>query len=309
LKNQVLYFNKPNEVRVLEESIPLPKADEVLIKNKLSGISSGTEMLFYRGLMPRELNLDATIPSLKNKMEYPFKYGYCSVGQVIETGNVKLNYLLNKWVFVFNPHETYFCAPAHQLLVLPEDISPEQALFIPNMETAINLILDGSPLIGENVLILGLGIVGLLTTALLQQFPLGTLIGIDLHAKRRDLSMELGAHNTFDATHTDLPMQLNHYLQKINQETIDLIYELTGNPHALNTAIAYAAYEGRIVLGSWYGNKPCAIDLGGRFHRNRIKVIASQVSSIASELQGRWTKDRRFTVVYKMLKAINYSGP
>ncbi len=307
MKNYVLYFNKPNQVSVLEESIPEPKKDEVLIQNMISGISSGTEMLFYRGLMPSDLCIDDTIPALKHKLNYPFKYGYCSVGKVIETGHKKLNHLLNQWVFVFNPHESYFCAKEQQIIVLPKHISPHDALFIPNMETAINLILDGSPLIGENVLILGLGIVGLLTTALLHQFPLTLLLGIDLYAQRRKLGMELGAEYTFDATQPDLDLQLKHYLKNLKQNSIDLIYELTGNPEALNSAIAFAAYEGRIVLGSWYGRKPCSIDLGGRFHRNRIKIIASQVSTIASELQGRWTKARRLEVVFKMLEKIKPS--
>lgn len=307
MKNHVLYFNKPNQVVVLEEAIPKPKTDEVLIKNILSGISSGTEMLFYRGLVSTDFYMDASIPSLQHQLNYPFKYGYCSVGQVIETGSRTLNHLLNQWVFVFNPHESYFCAKKQQIIVLPEHISPHDALFIPNMETAINLVLDGSPLIGENVLILGLGIVGLLTAALLQQFPLSILLGVDLYEKRRNLCMELGAASTFDATQSDLHSQLNRYLKNIKQNNIDLIYELTGNPDALNSAILFAAYEGRIILGSWYGKKPCSIDLGGRFHRNRIKVIASQVSTIASELQGRWTKNRRFEVVFKMLDKIKPS--
>ncbi len=289
---------------VLEEPIPKPKADEVLIKNSISGISAGTEMLFYRGLNPTDLCLDDAIISLKHKMSYPFKYGYCSVGKVVETGSKKLNYLLDKWVFVFNPHETYFCAEENQLIVLPDQLSPQNALFIPNMETAINLVLDGSPLIGENVLILGLGVVGLLATALLQQFPLSTLLGIDLFAKRRSASIGLGAEYAFDASRSDLLLQVKSYLKEIKQNHIDLIYELTGNPEALNSAIALAAYEGRIVLGSWYGRKSCSIDLGGRFHRNRIKIIASQVSTIASELQGRWTKARRFEVAFKMLDKI-----
>ncbi|KTC84759.1 zinc-dependent alcohol dehydrogenase [Legionella drozanskii] len=307
MKNHVLYFNKPNQVSILEESIPQPKTDELLIQNIMSGISSGTEMLFYRGLMPHDLSIDEIIPSLNHQLDYPFKYGYCSVGKVIETGNRKLNHLLNKLVFVFNPHESYFCAKEQQIIVLPEHISPHDALFIPNMETATNLILDGAPLIGENVLILGLGIVGLLTMDLLQQFPLTSLLGIDLYEKRRSLGMQLGAEFTFDASQSDLDLQLSSYLKKIKQNQIDLIYELSGNPAALNTAISFAAYEGRIVLGSWYGRKPCSIDLGGRFHRNRIKLIASQVSTIASELQGRWTKERRFEIVFKMLEKIKPS--
>lgn len=306
MKNHVLYFKKPNQVTVVEEIIPQPKIDELLIQNVISAISAGTEMLFYRGLMPTDVSMDENIPSLQNTLSYPFKYGYCAVGKVIAAGNKKLNYLLDRWVFVFNPHETYFCTKENQIILLPENISPYDALFIPNMETAINLILDGSPLIGENVLIFGLGIVGLLTTALLKQFPLSMLLGVDLYEKRRSLCKELGAKYTLDASQPDLHSQLDKHLQNI-KHPIDLIYELTGNPDALNSAISFASYEGRIVLGSWYGKKPCCINLGGKFHRNRIKIITSQVSTIASELHGRWTKTRRFEVAFKMLHQIKPS--
>jgi 2-desacetyl-2-hydroxyethyl bacteriochlorophyllide A dehydrogenase len=289
-----VYFNKPHQVQILEEPIPKPAQDEVLIQTLYSGISSGTEMLFYRGLMPTDTEFDSNIPSLQHRLNYPFKYGYCSVGTVLETKNKNLK---NRLVFVLNPHEHYFCAKEDQLLLIPEQISAQEALFIPNMETAINLVLDGSPLIGERVLVLGLGIVGLLTSALLHQFPLTTLAGVDLYTQRLQWAKELGMHLALNAKQSDLEQQLKAH-------SFDLIYELTGNPEALNSAIASAIYEGRIVLGSWYGTKPCTLDLGGKFHRNRIKIIASQVSTIASELQGRWTKARRFDLVFSMLEKI-----
>ncbi len=302
MKNQVLYFKNPQEIAILEEEIPSPNTDEVLVKTLKSAISAGTEMLFYRGLMPQNLASDETIPSLKPKPVYPFKYGYCAVGKVMEAGSAQLEYLIGQTVFVFNPHESYFCAKESQLILLPEEISMNDALFLANMETAVNLVLDGSPLIGERVLVLGLGIVGLLTTALLEQFPLSSLLGSDFYCKRRDLGKELGADFTFSANPSDLQNESKPYL-----DNIDLIYELSGNPEALNSAIAFAAYEGRIILGSWYGRKPCSIHLGEKFHRNRIKIVASQVSTLASKFLGRWDKSRRFAVTFKMLEKIKPS--
>lgn len=304
MKNHVMYFTNPNQISIIEESIPCPQKDELLIQNIISGISAGTEMLIYRGQLPNYFPLDDSIPSLNKKATYPFKYGYCSVGKVIEAGEKKLNHFIDKWVFVFNPHESFFCAKPEEVILLPDNISPYDALFIANMETAINLVLDGSPLIGENVMVLGLGIVGLLTTALLQQFPLSLLLGVDLYHMRRKLTKELGAHHVLDGTQPNLDAQLQQYLNKRPHKEIDLIYELTGNPNALNTAINFASYESRIVLGSWYGNKSCQIDLGGKFHRSRIKIIASQVSTLASELKGRWNKKRRFDVAFDMLEKI-----
>jgi threonine dehydrogenase-like Zn-dependent dehydrogenase len=72
----------------------------------------------------------------------------------------------------------------------------------------------------------------------------------------------------------------------------------------LNDAIRLTAFSGRIVVGSWYGRKRAEIDLGGSFHRSRIKLISSQVSTISPELSGRWDKARRFGVAWEALGRI-----
>ena len=83
-----------------------------------------------------------------------------------------------------------------------------------------------------------------------------------------------------------------------------MTFELSGNTAALNQACALTAFSGRIIIGSWYGEKRAEIDLGGVFHRSRIKMISSQVSTIAPELSGRWDKKRRFDVAWKALERI-----
>ncbi len=57
-----------------------------------------------------------------------------------------------------------------------------------------------------------------------------------------------------------------------------------------------------IVIGSWYGDKPVEVDLGGRFHRAHIRLIGTQVSALAPEWLGRWTKERRFEIAWRMLR-------
>src|SRR4029450_11060974 len=46
------------------------------------------------------------------------------------------------------------------------------------------------------------------------------------------------------------------------------------------------------------------LNLGGRFHRSRIRLISSQVSTIASEWSGRWTKSRRLHLASEMLQHV-----
>ena len=62
--------------------------------------------------------------------------------------------------------------------------------------------------------------------------------------------------------------------------------------------------KGRVVIGSWYGQKRADIDLGGRFHRSRMRLISSQVSTLAPERSGRWSKARRLQVAWWMLEQV-----
>jgi threonine dehydrogenase-like Zn-dependent dehydrogenase len=82
---------------------------------------------------------------------------------------------------------------------------------------------------------------------------------------------------------------------------LDLAFELSGNPAALDAAIGLMGFNGRILIGSWYGSKRANLDLGGHFHRSQIQLISSQVSHIAPRWQGRWSKARRMAVAWEML--------
>jgi len=65
---------------------------------------------------------------------------------------------------------------------------------------------------------------------------------------------------------------------------------------------------GKIVLGSWFGSKSVLLkNLGGRFHRSHMTIVASQVSSIPAQLSGRWSKGRRFQVVWNAVRQLKPS--
>jgi len=85
----------------------------------------------------------------------------------------------------------------------------------------------------------------------------------------------------------------------------DLAVELSGEPAVLNDAIDAVGYDGRIVVGSWYGEKRAPIDLGGSFHRDRIELVSSQVSTIDPARRGRWDRDRRFEAAVEWLDQLD----
>lgn len=276
-----------------EEPLPALGAEDVLVETVCSAISAGTEMLIYRGQFPHLVDAH---DNLSSDLNYPCAYGYACVGRIRETGGQADKGLQDKLVFGFQPHTSHFTCHPSSLIFIPASLPADACSLLPNMETAVNLVQDGTPILGERVLTLGQGVVGLLVTALLKEFPLETLVTADCYDLRRKASKAIGANESFDP--------ITEELTAYAKDKFDLVFELSGNPSALNDAIALTRFNGRIVIGSWYGEKPTEIKLGGTFHRSRIKLISSQVSTIAPELRGRWDKARRFEVAWKALKRI-----
>lgn len=302
---QSLYFVGPAQVEVREELLAEPGPGQVLVKTLVSGISPGTEMLIYREQFPGDMPIDATIPSLRGTLEYPLKYGYATVGQVVGTGTGAVESWSDQLVFAFHPHESHFLATPEELLPIPAGIALEAATMLPNMETAVNFMLDGTPLLGEQVVVFGQGIVGLLLTALLAKMPLAGLVTIDSFPQRRLASLGLGARASLEPGGVERRAELISLLSDGGfYAGADLTYEVSGNPAALDQAIAVTGYHGRVVIGSWYGRKKPELNLGGEFHRSRIRLVSSQVSSIAPELTGRWTKPRLLGAAWRMLREI-----
>lgn len=298
-----LYFTGPGEVSLRETAVPEPSAGEVRVRTAVSAVSPGTELLVYRGEVPQSMAADETIDALEGSFEYPLRYGYAAVGRVTALGEGVEDDWLDCRVFAFNPHESHFLAAPETLCRVHETCTDAEAAMLANVETAVNFLLDGRPAIGERVAVFGQGVVGLLTTALLARFPLETLLTVDGYEHRRELSRSLGADNAL-APDDELSTHLNGFEPP---NGADLTYELSGNPAVLDDAISLTGTAGRVIIGSWYGTKPVALDLGGEFHRSRIRIRSSQVSTIDPENRGRWTNARRLDVACRLLDRLDVS--
>src|ERR687885_2939811 len=84
MKAHALWLAGPRHIEARVEELDSPGPDQVLIRSRLSGISHGTEMLVYRGQVPRDLPLD--LPTLAGSFAFPIKYGYAVVGRVLDAG-------------------------------------------------------------------------------------------------------------------------------------------------------------------------------------------------------------------------------
>lgn len=296
LSGRAVWFAGPGRVEVREEPVAVPAAGEVLVETVCSAISAGTELLVLRGEAPADLAVDAALPAFAGAgaFRFPLRYGYAAAGRVIGLGESVAAGWLGRLVFALQPHGSHFTTATAELQSVPAGIEAEDAVLLANMETAVNLALDGAPLLGERVAVIGQGSVGLLLTGLLARFPLASLVTFDHYPLRREQSLALGAGRSLDPAEPG-----THEVG-----WADLVYEVSGRPAALDLAVALAGYEGRIVVGSWYGAKRASVDLGGRFHRERLRLVSSQVSTIAPALRGRWDAARRFGAAWDGIRTL-----
>lgn len=320
-QRKTVYFTGPGRAEVRTEPLPDLAPDHVRVRTTCTAISPGTERLIFEGHAPATMKADAAISALQGDLSYPLAYGYCAVGVVDKAGaqvpSHTADELVGQRVFAFQPHTSVFTARPESLTPVPDSLSDEEALLIPSMETAVTLTLDGGPRIGERVVIFGQGLIGLLTTALLSSFPLESLITVEPLTSRRKLSEQFGASHSLDPADgqfdTSLAERLGIDPDRWKREKqpggggADLCIEVSGQPDALNQAIYATSFGGKIVLGSWYGNKDMSLDLGGAFHRGRLSITSSQVSTIAAPLSDLWTKQRRTKFVLSKLHDFNIS--
>jgi 2-desacetyl-2-hydroxyethyl bacteriochlorophyllide A dehydrogenase len=257
-------------------------------------------MLVYRGEVPADLPLD--LPTLAGDFSFPIKYGYATVGRVVDAGAESFS--AGDLVFVHHPHQDAFAVPAELPVRLPDGLDPTLGLFLANLETALNVVHDTSLRLGETVLVFGQGVVGLLVTQLLKRAGADLVLAVDPIEKRRKLALEVGADAVFEPGE-DLSGRV---LEATGGRGADLAVEVSSSGAALQAAVDAVATEGTVVVASWYGTKPVTLSLGGHFHRGRVRVRSSQVGRMNPELGPRWDRGRRTEVVLGLLPKLRLEG-
>jgi 2-desacetyl-2-hydroxyethyl bacteriochlorophyllide A dehydrogenase len=265
---RALFHIAPRSVEIRELPAPRPAAGEVLVRTLSSGISGGTERLVYRGEIPADLALDDTIDALGGTFSYPFAYGYACVGEVAGSG---------QRVFAFHPHQDVFAAQASELVPLPA-VDPAAATLFPLVETALQVTLDAGNGYRDRVIVLGAGVLGLLTGLLLQRAGWRPVIA-EPQEWRRVIASNLGVP-------TAVPAELR-------KERVPLVIDASGNPEAPAMGLDLLAHEGTLLIASWFGTKPVVLPLGGAFHRRRLTIRSTQVSTVPAHQSGVWDRSRR----------------
>jgi NADPH:quinone reductase-like Zn-dependent oxidoreductase len=277
-----LWYCGASKVEIRREVLGSPAAGEVRVKSLYSAISRGTESLVFSGRIPVSEFGRMRAPFMAGDFPFPVKYGYATVGRVEDGGGP----LQGKKVFALHPHQTAFNIPAASVVVLPDEVPPHRAVLAANMETALNGVWDAVPGPADHIAVIGAGVVGSLVAYLCGRMPGTRVTLVDINPARAELASALGVR--FAA-----PAQA--------EGDCDLVVHASGSPNGLSTALDLAGDEATVLEMSWYGDQVVTTPLGGPFHSRRLRLISSQVGSVAPSHRPRWSHQRRLSAALALL--------
>src|SRR5690242_19038751 len=126
----------PEQGEIRAEPLSPPARDQVLVQTLYSGISRGTELLVHRGRVPESEHERMRAPHQAGRFPWPVKYGYSSVGRVVEGAREQLG----REVFCLYPHQTAYVVNSSAVIALPKGVPAARAVLAANMETALNAV-------------------------------------------------------------------------------------------------------------------------------------------------------------------------
>lgn len=277
----------PGQGALRTEAIRMPNQNEVLVETIASGVSRGTEALVFQGLVPKSQHERMRAPFQEGDFGFPLKYGYASVGRVIEGGGQ----LKGERVFCLHPHQDRYVVPLNAVTLVPKAVASGRAVLAANMETALNALWDAPPRIGDRIAVIGCGVVGALAACLATAHP-GVRVEItDTNERKANMARALGL--TFVAP------------DAVSKEA-DLVIHASGHPDGLRTAFSIAGFEATILDLSWYGDREVTLPLGENFHSRRLKLISSQVGTMAPAMRLRKSHRERLRLALNLLADQRY---
>ena len=244
---------------------PVVRANDVLIATQRSLISIGTERMlleFGRSSLigkarrqpekvrqvlskARADGLLATIDSVKSKLAEPVPLGYCNAGIVLEVGSNVSGFRPGDRVVSNGPHAEIVRVGQNLCAKIPDGVSFDDAAFTVLASIGLQGIRLAAPTLGETVVVIGLGLIGLLTVQLLQSNGC-SVIAIDTNPRRCALAASFGAF-AVEAGSGDPVKSVLARTGGIGADAV-LITASTASDQPVQQAAEMSRKRGRIVL-------------------------------------------------------------
>ena len=250
------------------EKVPVPslKSGSILIKTTKSLVSLGTErMLVDFGKanliqkarqQPEKVKMvldkiktdgiGPTINSVLNKLDQPIPLGYSNVGRVVEVGKGVTEFAIGDRVVSNGYHAEYVCVPKNLAAKIPKDVSDEEAVFTVIGSIALQGIRLIKPTFGESIVVVGLGLIGLLTAELLKANGCN-VIGFDYDENKVTIAKNKGVTAINISDGTDQVKFVNSYTKNIGCDAVIITASNKSN-EIISQSAKMCRKRGRIVL-------------------------------------------------------------
>lgn len=283
LEAMAFWIDEPGVGVLRRQPIGRAGDGDVLVRTSYTGISRGTETSVFLGRVPISEHERMRAPFQDGDFPGPVKYGYLNVG-VVEHGPEALR---GRTVFTLFPHQSAFVVPADAVIPVPQGVPARRAVLAGAVETAVNVLWDAAPLIGDRVTIVGAGMIGCCIARLIRGIPELDVVLVDVDTSRREVADRLGVRF---AEPGDAPGDR------------DLVINTSGSEAGLQLALESVVTDGEVIEASWYGDRPVTLALGADFHSRRLTIRSSQVGAVARRRRGTRTTRDRLTLALELLQ-------
>ena len=206
---QIIQDLKKGNTLLEEVPTPLAKPGTVLVKTSRSLVSLGTERMLVEfgkaGFVQKarqqpdkvkqvldKMQAEGILPTLEavfNKLNQPLPLGYCNVGVVQEVGKGVSGINVGDRVASNGHHAEFVCVPENLVAKIPDNVSDEEATFTVIGSIGMEGIRLANPTFGETIVVVGLGLIGLVTAELLKANGCN-VIGYDFDQQKVNLAIE-----------------------------------------------------------------------------------------------------------------------
>lgn len=251
---------------ILEE-VPAPQVQRgsVLIQTTHSLVSLGTERMLVEfgksNLIQKarqqpdkvkqvldKIKTDGLVPTLEavfNKLGEPLPLGYCNVGKVIAVGDGVTDFKVGDRVASNGQHAEFVCVPKNLVVHIPDNVSDEEATFTVIGSIGLQGIRLLNPTLGETVVVVGLGLIGLLTAQLLVANGC-KVIGTDIDEAKLAMAKEWGVV-PFNPLKGDVVKFVEEQTHGVGADGV-IISASAKNNDIISQAARMSRKRGRIVL-------------------------------------------------------------
>ena len=270
METQVLVF--PSRDTCVAETLAIPDepgTSEVLVRNRFSLISAGTELAMFT-----ETHRGFAEPDFAYA-KYPFRPGYAAVGEVLAVGDGVSDLAPGARVFHRGRHATHALLSHDAVLPVPEGVAHSHVPFLAMLQIAMSAIRQAPVYFGENVLVIGMGLVGNHCAQLSGLAGAGQVAAADLAAPRLAQAQACGVDLAFNLSEKPL----SEWLPELGPRGANYVVEAVGSGPTIDLAIKAAANHGRVVL---LGSPRDKLELDPYFdiHRTGVHLIGAHASTV-----------------------------